>query len=77
MNEESDGHVEVIRIVRDCQGCYLLHRERGCPVATWCASLVRSCEDGTLWVYSRFLNGDGEPVRVARSELSRPPRVLC
>ena len=75
--ENENGHLTVTPLLRSCQGCYLMHKERGCQVATWCASLCRD-EEGQTWVSSRPLlgNGDGQAVKVLRSELSKPPKVL-
>jgi hypothetical protein len=74
MTEDTDGHIEVVPLLRSCDDCYLM-TERGCFWASWCASLVRDCE-GTTWVCSRPLLNGGQPFRVLRSELSKPPKVL-
>jgi hypothetical protein len=73
-SESKNGNIEVVPLLRQCAGCRSM-TERGCFWATWCASLARDPE-GKVWVCARpFVDGRG-PVKVARSELSRPPRAL-
>ena len=69
-SEGDNGYLTVVPVLRDCP-CGLA--ERG--LCTWCCSLVVDCE-GVRWVYHKALVDGGEPLRVLRHELSKPPVAL-
>lgn len=74
--KETSTTIAVTPIKRDCRSCAIQVLATRLGLCSWCASLVQEVNgDGNTWVSTRPIL-DGETVRVLRSELVPPPRLL-
>ena len=80
LSDEALKATVVVRPVwRDCRSCKIKSLAQAAGICCLCATLVHEVDNGgVVWVYARpILNGNGDVITAARSDLSPAPRLLA